>query len=178
MPKLPVVHFFYGADLNPERLAACAPRAVIVGVAELRGYRLDFFGNNANWDGGEESVIADPRTSVFGIVAELTSREEDGFDAARGVRLNGTGTHFHYPATVKSIASGDEIEVVLYKLNDMGESAMPSAEYLRYMIDGARHFGLPGDYIAALQATPARPARCATPRSSFSANPAAGGHCC
>ncbi|WP_370675173.1 gamma-glutamylcyclotransferase family protein [Pleomorphomonas sp. PLEO] len=174
----PVLQFLYGADLNPERLAACCPGAVVKAIGELRDHRLAFFGHNDLWDGGEETVLAEDGASVHGIVVALSTREADFLDKVRGVRLNGTGSHFHSPVTVET--PDGSLGVVLYKLDDSRTPAPPSAEYVAYMVAGARHFGLPPICLAALETLPARPATMPVPRIAFPAiaAAAAGGCAC
>lgn len=172
----PVLHFLYGADLNPERLAACCPGAEVRAIGTLQDYRLAFFGHSDLWDSGEETVVAAAGASVSGIVVALTAREADFLDKVRGVRLNGTGSHFHCPATVTT-ASGP-VDVVLYRLDDGRQPSLPSREYLAYIIDGARHHGLSAASIAALAAIASRPAAFPVPRIAFPAMAeAAGGGC-
>ncbi|MBS1168459.1 MAG: hypothetical protein H6R00_4484 [Proteobacteria bacterium] len=172
----PIVQFLYGADLHPERLAACCPGAEVKAIGELRNYRLAFFGNNDLWDGGEETVLAEDGASVFGIVVTMSVREADFFDKVRGVRLNGTGSHFHFP--VKVTAAGGVLDAVLYKLDDSRQPALPSQPYVAYMAAGARHFGLPPDYVADLVALASRPATAPVPRITFPAIAAAAGGGC
>ena len=172
----PVLHFLYGADLHPERLAACCPGAEVKAIGELNGYRLAFFGNNDLWDGGEDTVIAEDGASVFGIVVAMSVREADFFDKVRGVRLNGTGSHFHFP--VKVTTAGGVLDAVLYKLDDGRQPARPSQPYVAYMAAGARHFDLPADYIADLEALAVQPATTPVPRIAFPAIAAAAGGGC
>lgn len=161
----PVVQFLYGADLHPERLAACCPHAEVVAIGELGGFRLAFFGHDELWDGGFETVVADEHAAVFGLVVALTGREADLLDKVRGVRLNGTGTHFHFPVAVGT--PGGAVEAVLYKLDDGRQPSEPSAECLAYMVAGARHFGLPSAYVAELGAQASHPATFPVPRIAF-----------
>ncbi len=174
--RRPVLQFLYGADLHPERLTACCPSAQVLGVGELKGYRLAFFGHNDLWDGGEETVQADEASSVFGLIVAMSPREADFFDKVRGVRLNGTGSHFHFPAKVAT-AEGD-LDVVLYKLDDSREAAEPSGEYLAYMAAGARHFSLPLRFVAEIEALACHASGFPVPLIAFPAIAiAAGGGC-
>jgi hypothetical protein len=172
----PVLQFLYGADLHPERLAACCPGAEVRAIGQLKGFRLAFFGHGSLWDGGEETVIRDDSASVFGIVVAMSGREADFFDKVRGVRLNGTGSHFHFPATVETPVG--PLGVVLYKLDDGRQPGLPSAPYLAYMAAGARHFGLPEAFVAELQSLASRPAGFPVPRVAFPAMAAAAGGGC
>lgn len=174
----PILQFLYGADLHPERLATCCPGAVVKTIGTLRDHRLAFFGHNDLWEGGEETVLADPGASVHGIIVALSAREADFFDKVRGVRLNGTGSHFHCPASVET--PDGPVDVVLYKLDDTRNQTPPSTEYLAYIALGARHFGLPADSLAALEAMPSRPAPVSVPHIAFPAiaAAAAGGCAC
>lgn len=173
-----VLQFLYGADLHPERLAACCPAAEVKTIGALRDHRLAFFGRNDLWESGEETVLAAPGEAVHGIVVALTAREADFFDKVRGVRLNGTGSHFHSPASIDT--PDGPLDVVLYKLDDSRTPAVPSAEYIAYIASGFRHFGLPSESLAALEALPTRPATATVPRIAFPAiaAAAAGGCAC
>lgn len=174
----PVLQFLYGADLHPERLAACCPGAEVRAIGRLADHRLAFFGHNDLWEGGKETVVVEPGASVHGIVVALTSREADFFDKVRGVRLNGTGSHFHSPASVET--PDGPLDVVLYKLDDSRTPASPSTEYVAYMASGARHFGLPPESLAALEGLSSCPATVLVPRIAFPAiaAAAAGGCAC
>ncbi|RHZ92731.1 gamma-glutamylcyclotransferase [Cereibacter sphaeroides] len=152
-----VLHFAYGIDLHPEEMARMVPTAVPIGRAVLPDHRMGFFGHNRVWDGADETVEPDPGARVQGVLYRLSRREADQFDAARGVKLNGTGTHFHFPVEVRT-EDGTSVPALILKKDRRGVPRLPSTEYLARLVEGARAHGLPAAWIAALAATPSVPA--------------------
>ena len=72
----------------------------MVATARLADHRLGFYGYSPIWDGGLETVLPAPGREVWGVVYALSFSDADSLDTWQGVRLNGTGTYFHYPAEV------------------------------------------------------------------------------
>lgn len=158
-----VLHFAYGADMNPEQIAARCAGAKAVAVARLADTTLSFHGHSQVWDGGEEAAVPQPGRDLYGVVYRLSPSDADRLDAAQGVRLNGTGGYFHYPAEVIGL-DGSLWNIVLHKKDVLREFRRPSREYLDYIIAGAQFHRLPADYIEHLRAIETEPARYAVPR--------------
>ncbi len=158
-----ILHFAYGADMNPGQIAERCSRPTIKAVARLPDHALSFHGHSETWDGGEEAVVPRPGHDLYGVVYQLSASDADSLDAAQGVRLNGTGSYFHFPAEVIGL-DGDRFDVVLHKKDRLGVFQAPSTEYLDYIIAGARVHGLPAAYVDALQWIETRAARYPVPR--------------
>ncbi|WP_031336569.1 gamma-glutamylcyclotransferase family protein [Rhodopseudomonas sp. B29] len=152
-----VLHFAYGADMNPEQIAERCSGAKVVAVARLPDYALSFHGQSQVWDGGEEAAVPRPGCHLYGVVYRLSPSDADRLDAAQGVRLNGTGGYFHYPADVIGL-DGNRWNVVLHKKDVLREFRSPSREYLDFIVAGAQFHRLPVDYIEGLRAIDAAPA--------------------
>jgi len=153
----PSLLFAYGANMNPAWLAERGIRAEALAVACLPDHRLSFHGYTKVWDGAEEAVISAPGHELWGVVYKLSGMDADRLDAAQGVRLNGTGTYFHSPAEVIA-EDGAAHSVVLFHKAALRDARPPSAEYLAYIVEGAKARGLPAAYVEALGATPSVPA--------------------
>ncbi|MBI5132640.1 MAG: gamma-glutamylcyclotransferase [Rhodopseudomonas palustris] len=167
MTQLPhrktVLHFAYGADMNPEQIVERCSGAKVVAVARLPDHALSFHGHSQVWDGGEEAAVPRPGRDLYGVVYRLTPSDADRLDAAQGVRLNGTGGYFHFPAEVIGL-DGSRWSVVLHKKDVLREFRRPSREYLDFIIRGAEFHGLPAEYVDGLRAIEAGPASYAVPR--------------
>jgi len=158
-----ILHFAYGADMNPQQIAARCSWAKAIAVARLPDHALSFHGHSEIWDGGEEAMVAKPGQDLYGVVYRLSLSDADSLDAAQGVRLNGTGSYFHSPAQVIS-ADGSRFEVVLHKRDVLRAFACPSRDYLDFIVAGAVSRGLPEHYVDLLRQTPTREARYPVPR--------------
>jgi len=158
-----VLHFAYGADMNPRQIAERCSWAKVVAVARLPDHALSFHGHSEAWDGGEEAVVPTPGQDLYGVVYRLSLSDADSLDAAQGVRLNGTGSYFHFPAEVIS-GDGSHLSVVLHKKDRLGAFRAPSKDYLDFIIAGAVSHSLPSAYIDLLRATETRAAGYPVPR--------------
>lgn len=149
--------FVYGLNLDGEVFLSRCARPERIAAARLPGHRLDFFGHAEQWDGGEESLVADAGEDAYGIVYRLSFSDLDRLDYWMGVRLDGRGAYFHYPADVIG-EDGAVYPVLFHKKDILGASTRPSAECLARIVAGARALGLPSEYVARLAAIPAKPA--------------------
>ncbi|MFC0238858.1 gamma-glutamylcyclotransferase family protein [Rhodopseudomonas telluris] len=143
--------FAYGATLNPEHIMVrlCQPKPVA--VARLADFSLGFHGYSAIWDSGQETLVDQPGAETWGVVYQLSPTELDRFDAWQGVKLDGGGSYFHYPAEVIA-ADGTTFDVLFHRKTEMGPPRPPSRDYLDFIVAGARARGLPGDHIEMLGA--------------------------
>lgn len=156
-------YFAYGSNMNPAQMAERCAVARVVRPVRLVGYRLAFYGRNRVWDGGRETVVADPDREVWGVLYELTFGDAASLDIWCNVRLDGGGTYFHYPVRVVD-AAGQEHTAVLYKKDVLGPLVPPSREYLAHILAGARARDLPTAYTAMLESMESVPARYPVPK--------------
>jgi gamma-glutamylcyclotransferase len=158
--------FVYGANMNLCQIEVrCGGRPTVVGVAQLPGHKLAFYGYSKRWDGALETVDRDPAAVVWGVVYEMPFGDAEKLDTWQDARLDGAGAYFHFPAEVV-MAGGETLSVVLYKKDQAEEPAKPSSEYLSFILQGAMEHGLPADYVARLSAVPSQPAHYPVPKKS------------
>ncbi|ARC90136.1 gamma-glutamylcyclotransferase [Rhodovulum sp. MB263] len=158
-----VLHFAYGIELHPDEIARMCPGAELVARASLPGSRIGFFGHSRVWDGAEEAAVADPGAALPGVLYRMSPRDADALEAARGVRLNGTGIYFHHPAEVLA-EDGSRVAAVMLMKTERRAPRPPSREYLGRIADGAALRGLPAVHVAALRAVASVPASYPVPR--------------
>ncbi|WKW52128.1 gamma-glutamylcyclotransferase family protein [Rhodomicrobium lacus] len=173
----PVLAFIYGAAMNPAWLAERGIRAEPLAIARLPDQRLSFHGYNQVWDGAEEATLPAQGKDVWGVVYKVAGLDVDRLDAAQGVRLNGTGTYFHFPVEVVG-AEGTVYTAVMYRKAALRDERPPSAEYLAYIVQGAKARELPADYIDAISAIASVPAAYPVPLKANSTPQAAESECC
>jgi gamma-glutamylcyclotransferase (GGCT)/AIG2-like uncharacterized protein YtfP len=138
-------YFAYGSNLNIEQKETRTGRIRESHVSQLRGYRLVF-----NKTGSRGSVFAniipDDSAAVWGVVYLCNSDAVADMDCFEGV----AGGHYvHLPVVVESL-SGEKREALAYVAGKdfICEPGKPSLKYLNTILAGARHHGLPAEYIA------------------------------
>lgn len=162
-PPKKILHFAYGANMNPAQMGERCSRAKVVAVAGLTGYSLGFFDRTGIWDGGMEAAVSDPGHVLWGVLYELSVADAESLDSWQDVRLDGAGPYFHYPVTVTD-TEGREWKAAIYKKDGPGQPRPPSRECLEFIIEGAKANGLPGEYIEELQAILSVPASYPVPK--------------
>ena len=143
-------YFAYGPTLNPAVMAEVCRGAVAVGPAMLPDHALGFFGHSDTWDGAEKTLVRRPGSMAWGALYRMSSSDLDRLDLHQGVRLDGSGSYFHYPAEVVG-ADGQRFDVVFYKRAMNGEPRLPSTDYVAHIIRGAEAHGLPAEYLDRLR---------------------------
>ncbi len=117
--------------------------------SRLVGYRLAF---NKEAPGGRAyaNLIPDPSGEAWGVAYLCNPQAMTELDRYEGVA---TGHYERLPVEVTT-RSGETIQAVAYVAGAafVVDGAKPSGEYLRLVLDGARHHGLPEDYIRTIEA--------------------------
>jgi cation transport regulator ChaC len=145
-----MLYFAYGSNMDEQRVKAAnrCPNARFIFNAVLPGHCLVF---SRGGDAGTctADVVPDPASLVWGVVYDITDSDRQQLDAREGV-----GIRSYQPKEVPVHPHGDieqRVMVLTYGASDSAEIQQPpSREYLDYLLRGARHWGLPADYIAQL----------------------------
>jgi hypothetical protein len=154
-PRL--LYFAYGANMNAEQIATRCEDAKLLTRAHLPDHTLAFHGHSKRWGGAQETASPCPGQTLFGVVYQLSIADFDRLDIWQGVRMDGTGSYFHFPAQVIG-EGGESHDILFYKKTAFGPPTLPSSEYLAHILSGARARGLPPVSIDALAARNSRPA--------------------
>jgi cation transport regulator ChaC len=140
-------YFGYGSNLNPAIfLERRRMQPLTARWGWLDGYRLCF---NLPIGPGERGVanleaVAGERTC--GVLYQLTAHDSDRLDRTEGVpqRL------YRRVAVSVRTEDGAVVEAFTYQSSFASGGRKPSARYLGLLLDGARHHGLPAEWIAYL----------------------------
>jgi hypothetical protein len=160
---LELYYFVYGPNMNSVHIGKVCSKPKVASIARLSNYRVDFFGHSPIWDGAQESVVREPGHDVWGVVYALSASDKERLDDCQDIRMDGTGSYFHYPARVDGM-DGRTYTVLFYKKDLLGKPEMPSSPYLELIIAGAEERGLPAEYIRELRAIESRPPSYPVPR--------------
>ncbi|WP_229247641.1 gamma-glutamylcyclotransferase family protein [Desulfosporosinus shakirovi] len=162
MKKVTHCYFAYGSNLNWAQMKQRCSSPKVLGVARLPGYKVEFYGYSAVWDGAQETVVPELQSEVWGVLYELQVFDWESLDVYEDARLNGTGAYFHYPVKVVDMKQ-ETINAIIYKKDILKEAKLPSTEYLDFIVQGGKEQGLPTEYLTLLQNRETKPASYAVP---------------
>lgn len=145
-----VLYFAYNARISPNEMKEVAPHAQFQFIAHLPEWGLDFPIADDAWGGALPAVKPESGSTVWGAVYEIPERDVDNLNEVEAREQRSA-------RTVEAMdRTGKRHQVVVHLLdgdasaNGNGSSS-PSAEYLRLMVDGSRHWSLPFGWIAGLE---------------------------
>ena len=142
--------FAYGSNMHPRQISSRCFKPEACAVARLADHTLSFYGDSRRWDGGEPTVTNKPGEDVWGVVYKLTLSDSERLDSWQDVRLDGTGSYFHYPTEVTD-AEGNSYPVLIYKRFLSGAACGPSEEFMETVVAGALSRELPAAYLEKLR---------------------------
>ena len=133
------------------------PLAEFVCRAKLPAHRLAFTLKSAKRDCGVADVLHDQTKVVWGVVYELPYDElknldkKEGYTSARPNDQNGYSREDHYVWREGDVTR--QLLVALYRGHPQLDPALPSNDYKKLIIAGAKHWNLPAEYIRELEST-------------------------
>ena len=150
-----MLYFAYGSNMDEQRVqeANRCPSARFIFNAVLPRHRLVFTqGPEAGTCAAD--TVADSAALVWGVVYDITDSDRQQLDAREGI-----GVRPHRPREVIVHPHGDveqRVMVLTYGTGNPSDMQLqPDRPYLEHIISGARHWGIPVDYIAQLERTAA-----------------------
>jgi hypothetical protein len=143
-----MLNFAFGMNLDPSTMEWC--RAVEVGPAKLRDWKLVFRHGLAN-------VEPSPGDVVHGALWELDDAGQADIDRREGY-VEGRA-HNHYNCVLVPVDNGDErVQAFMYTMARPALEQPPGWNYLKLLLNGYKHFGLPlKALLAAVESCPEDP---------------------
>lgn len=134
------IHFAYGANMVRTAMARRCPTAAVLGPAVLADHRF------AIVRGGYGTVLPARGARVWGVLWRLGRGDEDALDRFEEVA---DGLYRRERRVV--CAAGRRVPALVYVATSV-EPGHARAAYLAAIVAAAQSFGLPADYVAALEA--------------------------
>ncbi len=144
-------YFAYGSNMSPAIFVdrrKMTPREAL--CARLDGHRLAFDLPIGPGERAVANVRVDPDAHVFGVAYRIDDEELARLDLTEGVHR---GLYARVPVVVTAL-DGTSIHATTYRSTRGVPGRKPSRRYLDLLLDGARHHGLPEDYVRTLAAWP------------------------
>ena len=133
------LHFAYGSNMSRELMRSHAPQAKPLGVATLHGFRFLIMAD------GYASVERTAAETVHGVLWRITPRDRVTLDAWENV---GAGLYRTDMLPVR--LDGRRMPALVY-LGRTNRPGRPRPGYMKAVIDAARGWELPDDYIRSLE---------------------------
>jgi gamma-glutamylcyclotransferase len=125
-------------------------RPLQTAVARLDDWALCFDLPVGPGERGVGNVNPNPGAVVWGVAYELVEADADRLDGTEGVHR---GAYRRASVTVASVG-GEALDAFTYHSERGCAGRKPSRRYLGLLLAGARHHGLPLDYVRMLRALP------------------------
>ena len=130
----------YSAGVNRTEMAKHCPTAKLIGMTELKNYRLAFRGSKA---GALATIEKAKGGSVPALMWETSLQDEAALDRWIGV------PELYRKATIKLRRDGALVETLIYILIDGKPQNKPSAFYYSTLLEGYRAAGFDADILKA-----------------------------
>ena len=133
------LHFAYGSNMSHKGMAARCPGAEAVGAAILEGYRFIIMSD------GYASVEPARGQDVYGIMWRLTPRDLAGLNAYESLQAG-----LYRRAMLPVLYDRVTLNALVY-LGHTASEGRPRPGYMETVLDAAREWQLPQDYIESLR---------------------------
>jgi gamma-glutamylcyclotransferase len=141
-----VYYFAYGSNLNWPQMQKRCPSSRFICAARLPGYQFGITRHSRLRDCGTANVFPATGKEVWGAVYDVSDGDlkvmddfEDGY-RREILSVEPIGDH------------RQPIDVLVYLAEIEKQVPLPSAEYKRLILQGAKHWQLPASYLAMLAA--------------------------
>ena len=146
MTNTKIFYFAYGSNLSYRQMLRRCPHARFVAKAKLKNYQFAITGRSAHWHGGCATILPARGSEVWGVMYELDEDcllRLDGFEGLKYKRYARRRISCQF-------ANGKKRLAVTY-IREPKRLTHASKKYRDTIVDGARHFELPQDYVALLK---------------------------
>jgi gamma-glutamylcyclotransferase len=150
-----MLYFAYGSNMESAQMKCRCPSAKFVCRAKLPAHRLAFTLKSARRDCGVADVLPDQAKDVWGIVYELPDNELKNLDKKEGYRPGRPNDQNKYTREDHyGWREGDakrRLLVSIYRGHPQPNPPLPDSSYKKLIVEGAKHWQLPPDYIQELK---------------------------
>jgi gamma-glutamylcyclotransferase len=148
-----MLYFAYGSNMDWDEMHACCPSALFSFTARLDDYKLAFTRRSSRRKCGVADVLSAPGCCVWGVVYDISApRDKDSLNRKEGYRP-GRAKNAYAPLLVMIRPHGGEelLGAETYSVCcKVTANSKPSAQYKALLVEGAKHWQLPADYIQQL----------------------------
>lgn len=139
------LYFAYGSLLDPDKIKQAAPGSRFLFTAHYPETKLDFVASEEN--GAVPTLTKESGHTVWGGVFEIPDTEVESL--TRAEEAEGRKPGFDLKAVDRE---GNKHQCLTFvAVGEVNGDYRPNAEYLKAMINGARHWSLPAGWVMGLE---------------------------
>jgi gamma-glutamylcyclotransferase (GGCT)/AIG2-like uncharacterized protein YtfP len=150
-----MLYFAYGSNMHSAQMKERSPLAKFVCRAKLASHRLAFTRMSVNRGCGVADILRDEAKDVWGVVYELPENELKNLDKDESFRPGRPDDQNDYTRENYHVwREGDAkrpLLVSLYRGHPQSNPPLPDCNYKNLIVEGAKHWQLPADYIQELE---------------------------
>lgn len=150
-----MLYFAYGSNLDWKQMKKRCPSASFLCKAKLKDYRLEFTRYSKNRKCGVADVVPISGNDVWGFVYKIADDDIGELDKSEGFRPERPLTENSYVRKELHVfKEGDENKPLLvsaYIANAQVGTFLPNADYRNLIVEGAKWWRLPDEYIVELE---------------------------
>lgn len=150
-----MLYFAYGSNLDWRQMKERCPSAQFVCKAMLKDHRLAFTRMSKKRGCGVADIIYKHGEDIWGVVYQISERDVGGLDRSEGFRPDRRRDENAYIREEYHVYEEGNIEkplsVMLYIANKQENPPLPNNDYKRLIVEGAKYWHLPEEYIRRLE---------------------------
>ena len=151
-------YFAYGSNMNWTQMQKRCPSARFIALAELKDHRLAFPLRSKSRGCGTAGAIPQAGQTVWGVVYEIEECDLETLDRAEDfIRGGNDNSYTREEKEVYTVGGNKPLLVSIYLPIQQQNSPLPTGEYKRLIVEGAKHWGLPPEYVRNLEAVRTAP---------------------
>jgi gamma-glutamylcyclotransferase (GGCT)/AIG2-like uncharacterized protein YtfP len=148
-----MLHFAYGSNMDWAQMRERCPSARFVCVAKLPEHRLAFTLKSKTRGCGVADVARDVGREVWGVVYEISERDVGHLDSSEGFspgRAQNSYTREERHVLVEGDANKPMATWIYFTKKEI-KPPLPNGQYKKHIVEGAKFWHLPPDYVAELE---------------------------
>ncbi|MDP6559492.1 MAG: gamma-glutamylcyclotransferase family protein [Candidatus Binatia bacterium] len=147
-----MLYFAYGSNMNWVQIRMRCPSAEFHSIAKLADHRLTFTVKSKRRGCGAADVVPERGAEVWGVVYRLDDGDISKMDVFEDYVPGRTQNEYtRQEGLVHPQGVEEPIKVTLYLAEKERNPPLPSAEYMRLIVEGAKHWDLPPYYVKQLE---------------------------
>lgn len=149
-----MLYFAYGSNMDWEQMQQRCPSAEFAGIAVLRDRNLAFTRMSRGRGCGVADVVRAPGNKVWGALYEVPDIDIEALDGCEGYKAGRAWNHYWRREHEVFVGDDDSQRTLalVYLATAEANAPLPNRAYVGQLLAGARHWNLPADYIARLEA--------------------------
>lgn len=150
-----MLYFAYASNMDWDQMRKRCPSSRFKCIASLKDYQLAFTRYSKTRKYGVADVVPYSGHDIWGVVYQIDETDIASLDQGEGYQPSRPSEANAYVREERYVyAEGNDdkpLLVSLYVANKENNPPLPDAAYKKLIVEGAKYWHLPSDYIAELE---------------------------